>query len=99
LNRHAAVNRHRPSVEVLFHSVSARAGHHDIGAILTGMGADGAKGLLAMRQSGAWTLAQSERTCVVFVMPREAIALQAAAEVIDLQDISQRLIDRCSRQG
>ncbi|CCP04013.1 protein-glutamate methylesterase CheB [Erwinia amylovora Ea644] len=99
LNRNAAVNRHRPSVDVLFHSVAAGAGHYAIGAILTGMGADGAKGLLAMRQSGAWTLAQSERTCVVFGMPREAIALQAAAEVIDLQDISQRLIDRCSRQG
>lgn len=99
LNSDAAVNRHRPSVDVLFHSVAAKAGHHAVGAILTGMGADGAKGLLAMRQSGAWTLAQSERSCVVFGMPREAIALQAAIEVIDLQDISQWLIERYSRQG
>lgn len=93
LNSNPTVNRHRPSVDVLLYSVAEHAGQHAAGAILTGMGSDGARGLLAMRQAGAWTLAQSEQTCVVFGMPREAIALQAAVEVTDLQHISQRLID------
>jgi two-component system chemotaxis response regulator CheB len=93
LNSHEAVNRHRPSVDVLFHSVSRQAGKHASGAILTGMGSDGAKGLLEMRQAGSFTLAQSEQSCVVFGMPREAIALQAAVEIVDLSNISQRLLE------
>ncbi|MDU3066161.1 MAG: chemotaxis response regulator protein-glutamate methylesterase [Escherichia coli] len=68
-----AVNRHRPSVDVLFHSVAKQAGRNAVGVILTGMGNDGAAGMLAMRQAGAWTLAQNEASCVVFGMPREAI--------------------------
>lgn len=94
LNQQPAINRHRPSVDVLFHSVASVAGKRAVGAILTGMGSDGARGLLAMRQAGAWTLAQSEKTCVVFGMPREAIALNAACEVVDLPQIGQQLLNR-----
>ncbi len=87
------VNRHRPSVDVLFDSVARQASKHASAAILTGMGGDGARGLLHLRQTGAFTLAQSEATCVVFGMPREAIDLGAAKKVVDLDDISQCLLD------
>lgn len=70
-----AVNRHKPSVDVLFRSVAQTAGRNALGIIMTGMGDDGARGLLAMRQAGALTLAQDEASCVVFGMPREAIAM------------------------
>jgi two-component system chemotaxis response regulator CheB len=86
------VNRHRPSIDVLFDSAARHAGKNAVGVILTGMGRDGAEGLLRMRQAGAYTLAQDEASCVVFGMPREAIALGAAREVVPLQDISQRLM-------
>jgi two-component system chemotaxis response regulator CheB len=86
------VNRHRPSVDVLFDSAAAQAGRNAIGVLLTGMGRDGAEGLLRMRQAGAWTLAQDEASCVVFGMPREAIALGAACEVAGVQDINQRVL-------
>jgi two-component system, chemotaxis family, protein-glutamate methylesterase/glutaminase len=76
------VNRHRPSVDVLFHSVARAAGPNAVGAILTGMGDDGARGLLAMRTAGARTIAQDEATSVVFGMPKEAIAL-GGAEVVE----------------
>lgn len=77
----------RPSVDVLFQSVAEAAGRNAVGVLLTGMGADGARGLLAMRHAGAHTIAQDEATCVVFGMPREAIKLGAAAEVLPLQSI------------
>jgi two-component system chemotaxis response regulator CheB len=80
----APVNRHRPSVDVLFESCARHVGRNAVGVIMTGMGADGARGLLAMRESGAHTLAQDEASCVVFGMPKEAIALGAAAEVVPL---------------
>ncbi|MEO5661413.1 MAG: chemotaxis response regulator protein-glutamate methylesterase [Polaromonas sp.] len=86
------VNRHRPSVDVLFDSAARQAGKNAIGVILTGMGRDGAEGLLRMRQAGAYTLAQDEASCVVFGMPREAIALGGATEVVALQDISQHVL-------
>ena len=86
------VNRHRPSVDVLFDSAARHAGKNAIGVILTGMGRDGADGLLRMRQAGSYTLAQDEASCVVFGMPREAIALGAAHEVVPLQDMSQRVM-------
>jgi two-component system, chemotaxis family, protein-glutamate methylesterase/glutaminase len=86
------VNRHRPSVDVLFDSAARHAGKNAIGVILTGMGRDGAEGLLRMRQAGAYTLAQDEASCVVFGMPREAIALGAANETVALQDMSQRVL-------
>ena len=88
----APVNRHRPSIDVLFDSAAQHAGKNAIGVILTGMGRDGAEGLLRMRQAGAYTLAQDEASCVVFGMPREAIALGAASEVVAMQDISQRVL-------
>jgi two-component system, chemotaxis family, protein-glutamate methylesterase/glutaminase len=78
------VNRHRPSVDVLFHSCAQAAGANAVGIIMTGMGADGARGLLAMRQAGAATLAQDEASCVVFGMPRTAIDLGAAELVVPL---------------
>ena len=86
------VNRHRPSVDVLFDSAAKHAGKNAIGIILTGMGRDGAEGLLRMRQAGSYTFAQNEASCVVFGMPREAIALGAAHEVVPLQDMSQRVM-------
>lgn len=86
------VNRHRPSVDVLFVSAAKHAGKNAIGMILTGMGRDGAEGLLRMRQAGAHTLAQDEASCVVFGMPREVIALGAANEVVALPEISQRVM-------
>ncbi|BDI30593.1 chemotaxis response regulator protein-glutamate methylesterase 1 [Capsulimonas corticalis] len=86
------VNRHRPSVDVLFDSCAALAGRNATAAILTGMGDDGARGLRRMRDSGAYTVAQDEATCVVFGMPKEAIAQGAAHEVLPLQCIAERLL-------
>ena len=80
-------------MDVLFHSVAKNAGRNAIGVLLTGMGADGAKGLLAMSENGAYTLAQDEETCVVFGMPKEAIRLGAVDEVVPLPDISRVIID------
>lgn len=82
------VSRHRPSVDVLFRSAAQAAGRNAVGVILTGMGDDGAAGLLEMRQAGAHTIAQDEASCVVFGMPKEAIALGAAAEVLALDRIA-----------
>ncbi|MBX2851220.1 MAG: chemotaxis response regulator protein-glutamate methylesterase [Phycisphaeraceae bacterium] len=86
------VNRHRPSVEVLFNSVAANAGANAVGAILTGMGDDGATGLLEMRKAGARTVAQDQKSCTVFGMPKVAIEMDAAEEILDLQDVAPRLI-------
>jgi two-component system, chemotaxis family, protein-glutamate methylesterase/glutaminase len=83
----------RPSVDVLFHSVAQHAGRNAVGVILTGMGADGARGLLAMRQAGAHTFAQDESSCVVFGMPKEAIRLGAAEQVVPLRRMSDRVLD------
>ncbi|MCX7679726.1 MAG: chemotaxis response regulator protein-glutamate methylesterase [Spirochaetes bacterium] len=82
------VNRHRPSVDVLFRSVALNAGKKAVGILLTGMGCDGAQGLLEMKEAGAHTIAQDERSSVVFGMPREAIKLNAAKEVKNLQQIA-----------
>jgi two-component system chemotaxis response regulator CheB len=82
------VNRHRPSVDVLFESVAQCAGRNAVGVIMTGMGADGARGLLTMREAGARTIAQDEATCVVFGMPKEAIALGAVEAVTPLPRIA-----------
>jgi len=83
----------RPSVEVLFKSVARYAGGNAVGIILTGMGKDGAKGLLDMREAGAFTMAQDEKSCVVFGMPKEAIMLGAAMRVAPLDNIPQLLLD------
>lgn len=88
------VNRHRPSVDALFNSAVEAAGRNAVGVLLTGMGKDGAAGLLGLRQAGAHTIAQDEGSCVVFGMPREAIALGGASEVVPLKDIAGRLAQR-----
>lgn len=82
----------KPSVDVLFQSVARSAGAQALGVILTGMGSDGAEGLLAMRHAGAWTAAQDEASCVVFGMPREAIELGAAGNVLPLHQIAGALL-------
>ncbi len=86
------VNRHRPSVDVLFDSVSEAAGANAVGALLTGMGDDGARGLLRMREAGAHTIAQDQETCVVFGMPREAIERGAAIQILPLGAIASAAI-------
>jgi len=90
------VNRHRPSVDVLFHSAAESVGAHALGVILTGMGKDGAAGMLAMRKAGAYNLAQDEASCVVFGMPREAIAIGAVHEVVPMPEMAQRVLARLS---
>ncbi|WP_028449906.1 protein-glutamate methylesterase/protein-glutamine glutaminase [Chitinibacter tainanensis] len=85
------VSRHRPSVDVLFRSAAKSAGRNALGIIMTGMGDDGAKGLKEMREAGAHTIAQDEKSCVVFGMPKEAIKLEAAAEVMPLAQIAQSI--------
>jgi len=87
------VNRHRPSVDVLFRSVAKCAGPNALGIIMTGMGDDGARGLLEMKQAGATTAAQDEASCVVFGMPKEAIKLGGADRVMPLGQIAQTLVN------
>lgn len=89
----APVNRHRPSVDVLFQSVAKVAGRNAVAALLTGMGNDGAQGLLDLRQSGAHTVAQDEASCVVYGMPRTAVELGAAEEVLPLDKIAGQLMN------
>ena len=93
-----AVNHQRPSVDVLFQSVARSAASNAIGVLLTGMGADGAKGLLAMHEKGSYTLAQDEQTCVVFGMPKEAINLGAVDDVVPIQHIPQAIVNFLQRQ-
>ena len=88
------VNRHRPSVEVLFKSAARVVGPNALGIMLTGMGADGATAMREMRDAGSYNLVQDEASCVVFGMPREAIAAGAADEVLPLAQIAPRLIER-----
>lgn len=88
------VHHQRPSVDVLFQSVARNAGRNALGVILTGMGADGAKGLLAMKESGAHTIAQDEQSCVVFGMPKEAIKLGAASAVVPLPEIAPAVLSK-----
>jgi len=87
-----AVNRHCPSVDVLFRSVAKVAGRNALGVIMTGMGDDGARGLREMRDAGAHTLAQDEATCVVFGMPKEAIRLEAAVRIVPLEAIPHLIL-------
>jgi two-component system chemotaxis response regulator CheB len=86
----------RPSVDVMFSSVAESAGAHAVGVLLTGMGSDGAQGMLKMRQAGARTVAQDEATCVVFGMPREAIRAGAAGSVVPLPAIPQAILQLIS---
>lgn len=82
------VNRHRPSVDVLFRSTARYAGKNAIGVIMTGMGDDGARGLLEMKEAGAKTIAQDEKSCVVYGMPKEAVKLGAADKIMPLEQIA-----------
>jgi two-component system chemotaxis response regulator CheB len=91
------VSRHRPSVDVLFRSVAQAAGAGAIGVLMTGMGDDGARGLLEMKAAGAATLAQDESSCVVFGMPREAIARGAVDEVVALDRLPAAILKRAAR--
>ena len=86
------VNRHRPSVDVLFRSVAKCAGANALGVIMTGMGDDGAAGLLEMRQSGARTVAQDEESCVVFGMPKEAIKRGGVERTIPLRSVHAEIM-------
>jgi two-component system, chemotaxis family, protein-glutamate methylesterase/glutaminase len=88
------VNRHKPSVEVLFESAARVVGPNALGIMLTGMGADGAKAMRTMKDAGSYNVCQDEATCVVFGMPREAIAHGAANDVLPLGKIAQHVIDR-----
>jgi len=91
------VSRHRPSVDVLFRSAARHAGRNAIGIIMTGMGDDGAKGMLEMRQAGALTIAQDEASCVVFGMPKEAIRLGAVQHVAPLDTLAVELMGAYAR--
>lgn len=93
----APVNRHRPSVDVLFRSVAQNVGLNGMGVLLTGMGEDGARGLKEMQQAGAPTLAQDERSSVVWGMPGAAVRLGAADAVVALDEIAPRLLQLCSQ--
>ncbi len=92
LSQEPAVNRHRPSVEVLFLSAARELGKDAIGVMLTGMGKDGAKAMLEMRHAGGYNLAQDEASCVVFGMPKEAITLGAVNEVVSLDRMAERVL-------
>ena len=93
------VSRHRPSVDVLFRSVAQAAGPAAVGVLMTGMGDDGARGLLEMKVAGAATLAQDEASCVVFGMPREAIARGAVDEVVSLDRLPSAILKRMARSA
>ncbi len=89
------VSRHRPSVDVLFRSAARYAGKNSVGVIMTGMGDDGAKGMLEMKDAGAYTIAQDEASCVVFGMPNEAIKLGGVNRVLPLGNIANEVVRLC----
>jgi two-component system chemotaxis response regulator CheB len=86
------VCRHRPSVDVLFRSAARYAGRNAVGVILTGMGDDGARGMLEMKQAGAMTIAQDEATCIVFGMPKEAIKLGGVDRILPLNSVASAML-------
>lgn len=93
------VSGHCPSVDVLFHSVAEHAGQNAIGVIMTGMGKDGAEGLLAMRKAGARTVGQNEASCVVYGMPRVALECGAVETELPLEQIAEHILKLCAKQG
>ncbi len=93
------VNRHRPSVDVLFNSAAEAVGPNAIAVMLTGMGKDGAAGMLAMREAGAYTIAQDEASCVVYGMPKAAFDIGAVQEVAPLQNIAGRILDQLAKNA
>jgi two-component system, chemotaxis family, protein-glutamate methylesterase/glutaminase len=90
------VSRHRPSVDVLFRSAARYAGKNAVGVIMTGMGDDGARGLNEMKEAGAFTIAQDEKTCVVFGMPNEAIKLGGVEAILPLENIAGKILMQCA---
>ena len=94
LSQSDPVNRHRPAVDVLFRSVAQHARGNALGVILTGMGKDGAQGMLEMRRAGAWNIGQDQDSCVVYGMPREAALVGAVEEVASLNQIAERVMQR-----
>jgi two-component system chemotaxis response regulator CheB len=99
LDQGELVNRHRPSVDVLFRSAAVAAGKNAVGVILTGMGKDGAAGMLEMKNAGAYNFAQDEASCVVFGMPREAIAVGAVHEVGPLNGLPSMVLGYLATHG
>lgn len=99
LSQAEPVNRHRPSVDVLFHSAAKTAGKNAIGIILTGMGKDGAAGMLEMHEAGAYNFAQDEASCVVYGMPKEAVAAGGVDEIIPLQDMASKVLSKVVNMG
>jgi two-component system chemotaxis response regulator CheB len=99
LSQDEPVNRHRPAADVLFRSLAEHVGRHALGVILTGMGKDGAQGLLAMREAGAWNIGQDQASCVVYGMPREAASVGALDEVMPLSEIAPALVARLKTLG
>lgn len=99
LDQGEPVNRHRPSVDVLFRSAAIYAGKNAVGVILTGMGKDGAAGMLEMKNAGAYNFAQDEASCVVFGMPREAIAIGATHEVGPLNELPTKVLHYLATYG
>jgi two-component system, chemotaxis family, protein-glutamate methylesterase/glutaminase len=99
LSQSPPVNRHRPSVDVLFRSAAQAAGANAIGVILTGMGRDGAVGMREMHEAGAYTFAQDESSCVVFGMPKEAIALGGVDEIAPINEMAHRVLNRLAQAG
>lgn len=93
------VNRHKPSVDVLFNSAAELAGKNAVGVLLTGMGKDGAQGMLAMKKAGAATFAQDEASCVVFGMPREALLIGATDQAVPLSEMSERILASVGSYG
>ncbi|MBU1101814.1 MAG: chemotaxis response regulator protein-glutamate methylesterase [Bacteroidetes bacterium] len=89
------VSRHRPSVDVLFRSSARYAGRNAVGVIMTGMGDDGAKGMLELKEAGAYTIAQDEKTCVVYGMPHEAVKLGGVNKILPLGSIAGAVINQC----
>lgn len=99
LSQAPPVNRHRPAVDVLFRSCAESAGRNVVAAILTGMGRDGAVGMKEMHDAGAYTIAQDEASCVVFGMPKEAIAQGGVDDVAPIQDIARRILTQLHARG
>jgi two-component system, chemotaxis family, protein-glutamate methylesterase/glutaminase len=99
LSKSEPVNRHRPSVDVLFQSAARVAGPNALGIMLTGMGKDGAQGMLAMRQAGAYNFAQDEASCVVYGMPKAAVDAGAVHEIASLKDMAAKVMGRLAGRG
>ena len=97
VNQDPPVNRHRPSVDVMFASVAQYAGANAVGVILTGMGGDGSREMLTMKRAGAFTIAQDEASCVVFGMPKEAIKLGGVDKILPLSEIPAAIVAYVSK--